>query len=292
MFFLQIVFAGISVGAIYALVGMGLNFTFWTTRVLSFAQGPFLMITVMSVIALLKTGLPLGAGIFLGLVLVSALALLLERLAVRPVLVREGSMNWIVSTLGVGIMLQAFAAKIWGSEAMAFPEIVFKSTDYVELFQIRLSSQMLLVLFSVILIIVVIQLTIHRTLWGKAMKAVSLDRESARLAGINANRVIIGSFVVSGFLAGVAGILIAPISGVDPAFGMDLMLKGFVALIIGGVGSSAGILAGGIALGVVEMLASGYIDAAFKNAISFGLLIIVLVIRPYGLFGEQEVVKV
>ncbi len=292
MFLMQLIFAGILLGSLYALVGIGLNLPYQVRHVIPFSQGPFLMFTVLSIIWIIGFGIPLWLGLILGLILISLLALIQERLVIRPVVTREGSHSWVVATLGVGLVCQGFASKVWGVRAAGFPSIIFSSTDFIEVFQIRISLQMLLILFAVLAIIIIYQVAVHKTLWGKMMKAVMTDPQVAQLYGIKVNRIIIVSFVLSGLLAGIAGILIAPITGVNPAFGMDLMLKGFVALIIGGIGSVPGILLGGVILGLTELLVSGFLGSAFRNVVAFGLLIIMLSIRPYGLFGERPVGKI
>lgn len=293
MFFLQLMVAGISVGAVYALVGHGYNITFWSLRVVNFAHGSFLMMAVMLSLAAYKARLPLPLAMAAGLLAIGILGWCLERVAVRP-LTRPGasSMGWIVSTLGAGIVLQAVATEIWGAQAMAFPPVLFVSTDYLRVGKIQLSLQLLLVFLAAVLAMAAFELFIRYTLAGKAIRATAVDPEAARTMGINTRRVISLSFVLSALLAGIAGLLVAPVTGVDPAFGLDLMIKGFVAAVLGGMGSSAGALAGGICLGLLELLVGGYISAGARNGVAFLLLILVLALRPQGLLGRKLVVKV
>jgi branched-chain amino acid transport system permease protein len=292
MFLLELVTAGISLGAVYALVAHGYNITFWALRVVNFGHGSFLMMAVMVALALVNAGLPLGAAIGAGLALSAGMGWVLELVAVRP-LIRAGTgMGWVVSTLGAGIVLQAVATEVWGTQSKAFPAIVFESTDYVKVLGVQLSAQLLLVFGVAILVMVVFEFFIRFTLLGRAMMATAADPDCARTMGINTRRMISLAFILSGFLAGLAGILIAPLTGIDPAFGLELMIKGFVAAVVGGMGSSTGALVGGIFVGLLELLIGGYISSAARNGVVFSVLIVVLAVRPQGFLGKRVVVKV
>lgn len=292
MFLLELVTAGISLGAVYALVAHGYNITFWALRVVNFGHGSFLMMAVMVALALVNAGLPLGAAIGAGLALSAGMGWVLELVAVRP-LIRAGTgMGWVVSTLGAGIVLQAVATEVWGTQTKAFPAIVFESTDYVKVLGVQLSAQLLLVFGVAILVMLVFEFFIRFTLLGRAMMATAADPDCARTMGINTRRMISLAFILSGFLAGLAGILIAPLTGIDPAFGLELMIKGFVAAVVGGMGSSTGALVGGIFVGLLELLIGGYISSAARNGVVFSVLIVVLAVRPQGFLGKRVVVKV
>ncbi len=284
--------AGISLGAVYALVAQGYNITFWALRVVNFGHGSFLMMAVMVALAVVNAGFPLWAAILAGLALSAAMGYVLELVAVRPVMRARMGMGWVVSTLGAGIVLQAIATDIWGTRTKAFPAIIFESTDYVRLLGVQLSAQLLLAFAAALLVMVLFEVGIRATLLGKAMRATAADPDCARTMGINIRRMISLAFVLSGLLAGLAGILIAPLTGIDPAFGLELMIKGFVAAVVGGLGSSSGALVGGIFVGLLELLVGGYISSAARNGVVFSILIVVLAVRPEGLLGKQLEVKV
>jgi branched-chain amino acid transport system permease protein len=201
-------------------------------------------------------------------------------------------MGWVVSTLGAGIVLQAIATDIWGTSTRAFPAIIFESTDYVRLLGVQLSAQHLLAFAAALLVMVLFEVGIRGTLFGKAMRATAADPDCARTMGINTRRMISLAFVLSGLLAGLAGILIAPLTGIDPAFGLELMIKGFVAAVVGGLGSSSGAMIGGIFVGLLELLVGGYVSSAARNGVVFSILIVVLAVRPQGLLGKQREIKV
>jgi branched-chain amino acid transport system permease protein len=200
-------------------------------------------------------------------------------------------MGWVVSTLGAGIVLQAFATLVWGTQAMAYPSFLFEPTDYVTLLGVQLSLQLVLVLVVSVLVMVGLEVIVRRTIWGKVLRATAFDPDSSRLRGIPVQRVVTLSFVVSGALAGLAGVLIAPISGIDPGFGLNLMIKGFVAAVVGGLGSSLGAMVGGLAVGMIELFVGGYISTAWRNGVVFMLLLLVLMIHPQGLLGRKATVK-
>ena len=291
-FFFSLVLAGVSVGAVYALVALGLNLTFWTTRALNFGQGSLMMLCAMLTVYLAAQGLALLLAVLGALAIVAALGMFIERYTVRPALKGGGSMGWVVSTLGFGIFLQGVAAKWFGSQAVAFPDILFSAQDYVSVFGQYVSLQYLLVLAVAVALILLLELFVRKTVWGQAVHAVSLDPELATVQGMPVRWIILGSFVASSLLAGVAGILIAQIGGtVDPAFGFDLVLLGFVAAVFGGMGSSVGALVGGLVVGLISKLVGGYVSTAAEHAIAFALLMAMLALRPQGLFGRPEVSK-
>ena len=291
-FFLQLLFAGISQGAIYALIAYGFNVTYWTLKVVNFAHGSCLMISVMLSLAAYKLGMPVLPAMLCGIAATGALVAVLERIAVRPVLKRTSGMGWVVSTLGAGIVLQALATLIWGTQAMAFPPFLFESTDYLTMFGVQVSLQLVLVCVAALAVMLVLEALVRNTIWGKVLRAAAFDPESARLRGIPVQRVVTISFVVSGALAGLAGVLIAPISGIDPGFGLNLMIKGFVAAVVGGLGSSTGAMLGGLVVGVIELFVGGYISTAWRNGVVFLLLLLVLMVHPHGLLGRKATVKV
>jgi branched-chain amino acid transport system permease protein len=290
---LTLILAGISVGSVYALIAIGLNLTYWTTRTMNFGQGSVMMLGAMMTAVLVAGGVIDALAALVSLVVIAAIMVFTEVFTVRPALKIGGSMGWAVSTLGVGIILQGVAAKYFGSQAVAFPDMVFSAQDYVEVFGVRFALQYLAILALSVALVAFLELLLRRTVWGRAMRAVSMDADLAAVAGIPVRPIVLGSYIASGLLAGIAGMLIAQTGGtVDPAFGFDLMIFGFVAAVLGGIGSSSGALVGGLVLGVIEKLVGGYVSTAAAHGIAFALLVVVLVVRPQGLFGQREVVKV
>ena len=279
-FALQLIFAGISVGAVYALIAVGLSLTFLATRVINFGQGSLLMLAAMVMAALLASGMGIVPAALSALGLAAILMVGVEAVAVRPLAQRAGSMGWVVSTLGMGILLQGFAAKFFGSQAVAFPSVLFSSEDFITLLGVRLSLQYLAVLALSVVLVLLLELILRRTQWGRAVRAVAHDPELASLMAVPVRRVVLVCFALSGVLAGVAGLLVAQITGtVDPAFGFNLMVLGFVAAVVGGIGNTFGALVG------------GYISTAAEHGIAFAVLMAILAVRPQGLFGRSELLK-
>jgi branched-chain amino acid transport system permease protein len=289
----SLILGGISVGSVYALIALGLNLTFLTTRTLNFGQGSLMMLAAVSAVLLAGIGANLYVGLLGGIVLVGVVAALTESIAIRPIAKVGGSMGWVVTTLGVGIFLQGFVAKFFGSQALAFPSFLFSARDFVSLGGVRLSAQYLAIFVIALALVIAFELFLKRTAWGRALQAVALDPDLASVMGIPVRRVVMLSFVGSGVLAGVAGVLVAQITGtVDAAFGFNLLILGFVAAVLGGIGNTWGALFGGLFLGVVEKLVGGYVSTAAEQGIAFALLMVALAVRPHGLLGEKEVVKV
>lgn len=291
-FLIQLLFAGIAIGSIYALVGHAFNVTYRTLKILNFGHGPFMMISVMIALALYRIGLPLYLSMLIAAASIILCGIVVERIAVRPLLKTPGSHGWLVSTLGAGIILQALATKIWGAQAMGFPSYLFSMTDNIDILGVHFSLQYLMIIVCAAIVMFLLEFLIEKTIWGRSMKATAYDAEFAQLIGVNTKAVAIVSFALSVLFASVAGFLVAPVTGIDPAFGMELMLKGFVVIIIGGIGSPYGAFFGGLSVGIFEMLANGYISSQIGNSLVYTLLIVALIVRPTGIFGKAEVVKV
>lgn len=292
-FLIQMITSGLSVGACYALVGLGLNLTFWTTRVLNFGQGSVLMAAAMVTAVMVANGSNVFLAVALSLLVAALLLYVTELVGIRPLRKAAGSMGWVVSTLGVGVFLQGMASWLFGTQAVAFPDVIFSTGDTIEFMGAYISVQYIAVFVISALIVALMELFLRRSTWGYAVRAVAHDGDLASLMGIPVRRVVIVSFMVSGLLAGVAGILVSQVSGtVDPNFGLHLLILAFVAAVVGGMGSAFGCLVGGLTLGVLEKLVGGYVSPAAAEVVAFILLVGVLTVRPQGLFGKREAVKV
>ena len=288
-----LILGGISVGSVYALIALGLNLTFLTTRTLNFGQGSLMMLGAVAAVLFAGLGMGLYAGLLAGVVLAGLVAGLTEAIAIRPIARIGGSMGWVVTTLGVGIFLQGFVAKYFGSQALAFPSFLFSPRDHISIAGVRLSAQYLVIFAIALALVIAFELFLKRTAWGRALQAVAMDPDLASVMGIPVRKVVTLSFIGSGVLAGIAGMLVAQITGtVDSAFGFNLLIFGFVAAVLGGIGNTWGALLGGVFLGVAEKLVGGYVSTAAEQGIAFALLMIALAVRPEGLLGEKEIVKV
>lgn len=282
---------GITWGGIYALVGLGYNTTFWTLKILNFAQGDFLMIAVMLSIGFARwLHLPIAVAVILALIAVSGLGILLERVAIRPVLRQDpSSHSWVVTTLGAGIVLQNLAVLGFGTSEYAFPKLV---DGVITLGSLRVETQLLVTFVITMVLVFVFDYFVNRTVVGKAIKAVAFDRRAAEAQGINSKAIVALSMVLMAVLAGVAGLLVAPQISAHPYMGVLIGIKGFAAAILGGMGSPKGAVAGGMVIGISEQLVGGFINPGLKDAIGLVILFLILVFRPQGIFGKKVVEKV
>lgn len=282
----QFALAGITVGAIYGLVAVGLNIIFNATGAVNFAQGEFAMLGGMLGAALLPaTGLPLPAVIVITVVAVAAIGVLLERLAINPV--RHGEvLNLIIITIGASILLKGAVMVTLGKNAAGLP--AFTGERPLHVLGATVLPQALWILGVALAIMVILHLFFSRTLVGKAMQAVAIDREAARLVGIKVGRMVMLSFALAAAAGAVAGIIITPLTLTIYDAGTMLGLKGFAAAVAGGLGNTFGGIAGGLLLGLLEAFGGGLIASEFKDVLAFLLLLLLLFFRPRGLFGRAE----
>jgi branched-chain amino acid transport system permease protein len=292
MEFLNAVIAGLSQGAVYSIVAFGFAVTMATTKVMNFAHGQFLMVGGIVTIGLVQgLGLPVAFAIILAIVCTAVLGGLEEIVAVHKVVAsnRPGTSSelWIISTLGVSIVLTAVVSLIAGPQTRDFPNLLSQTPTAVG--GIRLIPQQVLIVAAAVLLFVVLRWFYRSTMTGKALEAVAQDRDAARLRGLPVGGLAVGSFVVGSALAGVAGILVGPLTEVSPSSGLTYVLYGFVALAVGGIPTLSGALVGGLLLGVIESVTSYQWGAGYESAVVFGVLIAILLIRPQGMFGKVTV---
>ena len=302
---LQAILSGLAVGGAYALVALGFSITFTTTKTLNFSHGEFVSAGAfigMSALFLVL-GLPVssttfgsalpGSGAQL-LALAAALAIMgllgwvLYLVGVRPFAGRPG-MAWVMSTLGFGVILQSIGLAIWGAKPVVVPGPV--GDEVIRIVGVGVRPQELLTLVVAVVIMVLFDWVMNRTMVGKAMRAVAANGNVASLMGINTNAIMIGAFVVSSALAGLSGFLLAPIAQASLFMGLTVGLKGFSGAMIGGLSNPRGCVIGGFALGVLESLVNLW-SAQWREVAVFALVILVLAFRPTGLFGKPMVEKV
>jgi branched-chain amino acid transport system permease protein len=287
--FLQFLFSGVTVGATYALVGLGFSIIYNSSHVINFAQGEFVMIAGMSTVSLLALGLPMPIAILIAVMITTAVGLLLEKLAVEPA--RDASVvTLIIITIGASIFLRGAAEVIWGRDFHSLPP--FTTNDPIIVGGAALLPQTVWIVLATLVIIVALWWFFNRTLTGKAMLATAYNPMVSRLLGINTKFILSLSFGLAAMLGGTAGILIAPISLTYPSVGVMLGLKGFCAAILGGLGNPMGAIAGGLIVGISEAMTAGYISSAYKDAVAFIIILAVLVVIPSGLFGVRGTERV
>lgn len=283
---IQFCVAGITMGATYGLVAVGFNIIFNATGAVNFAQGEFAMLGGMLGAALLTwSGLPLPAVIVVTVLGVTAIGVLLERLAINPA---RGAdiLNLIIITIGASILIKGTVMVTLGKNAAGLP--AFTGERPIWLFGAAILPQALWIVGVALAIMVALHLFFARTLVGKAMQAVAIDREAARLVGIDVGRMVMLSFALAAAVGAVAGIIITPMTLTIYDAGTMLGLKGFAAAVAGGLGNTFGGIAGGLVLGLLEALGGGVIASELKDVLAFVLLLILIVFRPRGLLGQAE----
>lgn len=280
---LQYLFSGVTVGAIYAIIALGFSLIYGATEIVNLAQGEFVMLGAMVAVCLYQdAGLPLYIAAIGSVVVVSIVGAVLGKSAVQR-LQKASPMSLIIVTVGASILFKGCAMLLWGKDARPLP--AFSKGDFVAIGGATIVPQSFWVLGVTVVMLVGVYLFYEHTLIGKAMKAVAVNKYGARLVGINVNSMVVWAFAMSAGLGAVGGVIIAPITLAQYDMGTMLGLKGFCAAIFGGLGNSGGAIVGGLVLGILESLGAGLISSGYKDAIAFIVLLLVLFLKPSGLFG-------
>lgn len=293
--FVQQLVNGLSLGSIYALIALGYTMVYGIVKLINFAHGDVMMVGAYAgyfVLMALGATVPGMAGAFIAaMVICGFLAILIERFAYRP-LRQSPRLNSLITAIAVELILQNLMRVLpfVGPDPRQFPTMKTRNFTFGI---ISVSNLQLTVIISSAILMILLNFLVNRTKTGKAMQAVSFDLEASALMGINVNRIIMITFVVGSVLAGAGGVLYATAyPQVDPVMGYIPGLKAFVAAVLGGIGSVPGAMAGGIILGVAETLTKGYLSSQYSDAISYIILIVILLVKPAGLFGKKTTVKV
>jgi branched-chain amino acid transport system permease protein len=298
--FFQQLTNGLAVGSIYALIALGYTMVYGVLKLINFAHGDlftigaYLGMTLLASFALHET-----IGPFLGLIvlalmvmgLVAILGAIVERTAYRPL--RESPrLSAVVSALGASIFLQNAVMLIYGARFQVYPEDLIPETS-IDLFGLYIPAVRILVLFVSLALMAALFIFIQKTRIGTAIRAAAIDQDAARLMGIDVNRVILLVFLIGPALGGAAGLLVGLQYGqINFTMGWTYGMKAFTAAILGGIGNIPGAMLGGLILGVIEAMGSAYISIAWKDAIAFFVLILILIVRPTGLLGERVADKI
>jgi len=286
----QYVLSGFSTGAIYALIGFGFAIIYNSTSIINFAQGEFVMLGgMLSYFFLTILKLPLIVAIILAITVATASGVLFERLAIRP-LKAPTPLSLVIITIGGSILIRGFAMLIWGKDTHSIPS--FSGSEPINLAGATILPQHLWIFGITLLVIGINKLFFNYTITGKAMRACACSRKAASLVGIDVKRMVLFSFAISSAMGSMAGIIIAPLTMTAYDVGIMLGLKGFCAAIIGGMSSGFGTVLGGLLLGILESLGAGLISSGYKDAIAFIILLLILFVRPQGLFKKTETERV
>jgi neutral amino acid transport system permease protein len=280
---------GLSLGAIYALGAVGLTLVYGILKLVNFAHGDFLTFgAYMAYLINVTWGMPLVVGVFWAMVATAFLGILFERLLWGPMRAkRAGFLQLILMSIGLAFLLRAIIQWFWSTEIRVLD---VDTTSTVELFGLRIGQTQLIVVIVGVVVLVAVGLMLRLTLLGKRMRALSDDLELAETAGIDTGRVITYTWIFAGALAGLAGVLAAATTDVYPELGFELLLPIFAAVILGGIGDAFGALAAGMIIGVMTEWSTLVIDARWKTAVGFLVLVIALIVRPQGVFGRAKAI--
>jgi len=284
---LQVVYGGLTIGAIYALVALGFSLIYRTIGLVNFAQGGLLMLgAYVGAILLSEAGIPFPLAILAAFIVVGALGLAMERL-LRP-LERGDLMMMVLATLGLDIVFTNSAIVLFGSEGMSVAVPVVGTP--IEIAGVTMTRYSLVVIGSMVVIALGLNAFLNRTKTGLGMRAIAINRDIALAFGVNANRMNNLALGIGAGIAAAGGVLIAPILYVTPQLGASVGISGFAAAILGGLGNLPGAIVGGLAFGVFQSVVSVFLPA-YVNAIAFVIFVLVLLVRPWGILGERNVEK-
>ena len=290
---LQYFINGLSIGSVYAIIALGYTMVYGIAKMLNFAHGDVIMVgAYISYSVMVYMGMDPIVGILVAIVVCTLLGVLIEGLAYKP-LRGTPSLAVLITAIGVSYFLQNAAQLIWGTTQKTYSSVV--PFEPLHLFdgQLLITGETMVTILTSALVMIGLTLFTNRTRMGKAMRAVSEDRDAAQLMGINVNQTISVTFAIGSALAAVAGVLLCSASpALRPTTGSMPGIRAFTAAVFGGIGSIPGAMLGGLLLGIIEELCKGLISTQFSDAIVFGVLIIVLLVKPTGLLGKQVQEKV
>ena len=291
MGFLSYLVNGLGLGSVYAIIALGYTMVYGIAKMLNFAHGDVIMVgAYVAFFALNRYNLPLVPAVLCAVVVCTVLGVVIERLAYKP-LRKATSLAVLITAIGVRYFLQNGAQLLWSSSTKVFPSVI--TNNSISIAGTSISYLTLLTIATCLVVMAVLTLFINRTKTGRAMRACSEDKGAATLMGINVNRIISITFAIGSGLAAIASVLLcATYPSVYPTLGSMPGIKAFTAAVFGGIGSIPGAFLGGILLGVIEILAKAYISTQLSDAIVFGVLIVVLLIKPTGLLGRKLSEKV
>jgi len=287
--FFQYLFAGITYVSIYAIVAIGYNIIYNTTGIINFAQGEFVMLGGMIAISLLQI-MPLPLAIALAVVITMGVGAVVEILFIRW-LKGPSVLRLIIITIGVSILLREIALHIWGESIRSLPYFYGNEITTLSVGSVRLSPQVLWVIAACAVMVVGLSLFFKYTPTGREMRACSANRTAAILCGISTRNMVTLSFMLSAGIGALAGCVMSPITYTQYDSGTALAIKGFTVAILGGLGNSMAAVAAGILLGIIEAFSVSIVPLAFQDAIAITLLLVILFVKPHGLFGSSEAAR-
>lgn len=290
--FFQQIINGLHVGSIYALIALGYTMVYGIVKLINFAHGDILMMGAyfgMFSMTILK--LPFGVAIIISMLICAVIGMIIDKIAYKP-LRNAPRISALITALGVSLFLENLFRVLFGAAPRRMPEVGFLKGS-IEILGLRISYVTILTIGLTIICMFGLQFIVKKTKIGKAMRAVSEDKHAARLMGINVDKVISITFAIGSALGALGGVLYSvAYYRVEPLMGIMPGLKAFVAAVLGGIGIIPGAMLGGFLMGLIESLTKGYISSSWSNAIVFGILIVVLIVKPAGILGKNSREKV
>ena len=296
--FAQLVVSGVVVGMIYGIIAFGYQLTFATSKTLNFGQGEAValgaLVGISVVWFLTGSGLGVGTAYLLMVPVVLAFGMLqggvVERLGIRQAMKTRSEAGWIMATIALGIIFRNLAENGWGRDALKFPSPLPEQAIVIG--PVRIQPMEITIVLGALAVMLAVEAFNRRSIFGKAVVATASDRDAAGLMGINTGLVITFSYALSSLAAAFAGVLVAPVTLASATMGGVLGLKAFAVAIIGGLSSGLGVVVGGLILGITETFTGFYVSTGYKDVPGLVLLLLVLALRPTGLFGKSVIKKV
>src|SRR6516225_10674753 len=285
------IISGLGLGSMYGLLALGFHVTYAVSKTVNFAQGSTMMLgAVLCFTFWVTLGWPLAASVVLALLGCALWGVIVERVAVRPFVAR-GSNSWLIATVALGIVIDNVVLFTFGKDPRGMPPGIL-TTGAFSIAGIKIQYLQMIIPLVGILIATGLQILSRSTRVGKALLAVVQNQDAARLMGIDVERFVVGAYALSGCLAGIAGILVAPLFSISSTMGTLFGTKAFAVAILGGIGNAWGVVLAGLIYGVAETLITAMSGSTYSQIVTFALVILALAIRPTGLFGHAEVKKV
>lgn len=289
--FLQQVVNGLSLGSVYALIALGYTMVYGIIKLINFAHGDMYMLgAYFGFIAITMLHMNFVAALVFSMVVAAVVGIVIERIAYKP-LRYSTRIVALITAIGVSFFLQNSVAKIMGPSIKGFPSVLPVASW--DVWGVRINLQQTIIFITAVILMVLLQIVVQKTKMGRAMRAVAVDADAARLMGVNVDNTISITFAIGSSLAAAAGILVGVYyNSIDPLMGIAPGLKAFVAAVFGGIGIIPGAMVGGFSIGMIEVMISGYGSTMYKDAIVYLILILILLVKPAGLLGKNRKEKV
>jgi len=283
---------GIALGSTYALIALGYTMVYGIIRLINFAHGDIFMLgAYFGLIAISTFKLPLVPAMLLSMLAAAVVGIVLDRVAYRP-LRQSPRITVLITAIGASLLIQSLSQLIFGADFRSYPDTAIP-IKIIRLGSVIITNRQIIIFGTAIVLMILLHLIVNYTKFGKAMRAVSMDKEAAQLMGINVDRIIALTFAIGSALAAAAGILVGILyNSVDPYMGTLPGLKAFVAAVLGGIGIIPGAVIGGFLMGIAENLVVAFGSSTYRDAVAFAILILILLIKPSGLLGKRVHEKV